>query len=42
MAPKTLTFRLVATSLAWVTASLLAAGILLVFLFRDHIERRFD
>ncbi len=42
MPPRTLTFRLVATSLAWVAASLLAAGILLVLLFRDHIERRFD
>lgn len=39
---RTLTFRLVATSIVWVVGSLVAAGVLLVFLFRDHIERRFD
>ncbi|MFQ5773574.1 MAG: ATP-binding protein [Kiloniellaceae bacterium] len=42
MRRRTLTFRLAATSIVWVAASLLAAGVLLVFLFRDHIERRFD
>lgn len=42
MLPRTLTFRLVATSIVCVAGSLLAAGLLLVFLFRDHIERRFD
>ena len=42
MLRRTLTFRLVATSIAWVAGSLVAAGVLLVFLFRDHIERRFD
>ncbi len=39
---RSLTFRLAATSIAWVVASLFAAGVLLVLLFRDHIERRFD
>jgi len=42
MLPRTLTFRLFATSIVWVAGSLLAAGLLLVFLFRDYIERRFD
>ncbi len=42
MLRKTLTLRLIGTSIVWVVASLLAAGILLVLLFRDHIERRFD
>jgi signal transduction histidine kinase len=42
MLRRTLTFRLVATSIVWVVGSLVAAGVLLVFLFRDHIERRFD
>ena len=42
MRPRSLTFRLAATSIAWVAVSLFAAGVLLVLLFRDHIERRFD
>ena len=42
MAPRTLSFRLIASSVAWVAASLLATGVLLTLLFRDHIERRFD
>jgi signal transduction histidine kinase len=42
MLRKTLTFRLVAASTIWVSVSLVAAGLLLTFLFRDHIERRFD
>lgn len=42
MLRKTLTFRLAATSTVWVTGSLVAAGFLLTFLFRDHVERRFD
>jgi signal transduction histidine kinase len=42
MLHSSLTFRLVATSTAWVAGSLVAAGLLLIFLFRDHIERRFD
>ena len=28
--------------MVWVVASLLATGALLILLFRDHIERRFD
>lgn len=42
MPRSTLSFRLIASSVVWVAGSLLAAGFLLVFLFRDHIERRFD
>lgn len=42
MAASTLTLRLVAASAVWVVASLCVAGLLLVLLFRDHIERRFD
>lgn len=42
MVRRTLTFRLIASSVVLVAASLLAAGVLLVLLFRDHIERRFD
>ena len=42
MLRKTLTYRLAVTSTVWVTGSLVAAGFLLTFLFRDHIERRFD
>lgn len=42
MARRTLTFRLIASSVVLVAGSLLAAGVLLVLLFRDHIERRFD
>jgi signal transduction histidine kinase len=37
-----LTFRLVATAALWLVGWLAAAGVLLVFLFRDHIERRYD
>jgi len=37
-----LTLRLVLTSLAWVVATLLVTALLLVFLFRGHIEQRFD
>ncbi len=40
--PRSLTFRLSATTILWVGGALLAVGFLLVFLFRDHIERRFD
>ena len=42
MARRTLSFRLIASSVVWVSASLLATGVLLVLLFRNHIERRFD
>jgi signal transduction histidine kinase len=42
MLPKTLTFRLIATSIIWVALSLSCAGLLLAKLFGDHIERRFD
>ncbi len=42
MPRKTLSFRLVVSSVAWISGSLVAAGFLLVLLFRDHIERRFD
>ncbi len=42
LTPNTLTFRLVVTSTLWVAATLLIAGLLLVGLFRAHIERRFD
>jgi signal transduction histidine kinase len=42
MRRRSLTFRLAATSITWVVGSLVAAGVLLVLLFRDHIERRFD
>lgn len=38
----TLTLRLVLGSSAWIVATLLVAGVLLIWLFRDHIERRFD
>ena len=37
-----LTLRLVLTSSAWVVATLLVTALLLVFLFRGHIEQRFD
>ncbi len=40
--PSSLTFRLAATSALWVVGTLLAVGLLLIYLFRDHIERRFD
>ncbi len=42
MLPASLTFRLSMTSTIWVAGALLGAGFLLVFLFREHIERRFD
>jgi signal transduction histidine kinase len=42
MRRKSLTLRLAAASGVWVVATLVAAGALLVILFRDHIERRFD
>lgn len=42
MPRRTLSFRLIASSTVWVAGSLLVAGFLLVLLFRDHIERRFD
>jgi signal transduction histidine kinase len=42
MFPKTLTFRLIATSIIWVALSLTCTGLLLAKLFGDHIERRFD
>ncbi len=42
MAPRTLSSRLIASSVAWVAASLLATGLLLTLLFRNHIERHFD
>lgn len=38
----TLNARLVLTSSAWVLLALVVAGTVLVWLFRDHIERRFD
>ncbi|ABD89833.1 sensor histidine kinase [Rhodopseudomonas palustris] len=37
-----LKLRLVSASLAWVVVSLAVTGVLLVWLFRSHIERRFD
>ena len=37
-----LTLRLVATSIAWVGATLLITAVLLVVLFRGHIEQRFE
>ena len=39
---ETLRWRLVATSAAWVVATLLVSAVALVLFFRDHIERRFD
>jgi signal transduction histidine kinase len=42
MFPRSLTFRLIAMSGAWVVGSLVAAALLLLILFRAHIERRFD
>ena len=42
MLRNTLTFRLVLISTAWVAGSLLVAGLLLLWLFREHIERRFE
>ncbi|MCB1869385.1 MAG: HAMP domain-containing histidine kinase [Gammaproteobacteria bacterium] len=40
--PKSLTFRLILTSLIWVVVTLLLTAVLLVVLFRGHIEQRFD
>jgi signal transduction histidine kinase len=37
-----LRWRLAAGSMVWMTAALLATAVLLVLLFRSHIERRFD
>ena len=42
MRRKTLTLRLIAASAVWIAISLCAAGLLLLLLFQDHIERRFD
>jgi signal transduction histidine kinase len=39
---RTLTLRLIAASAIWIVGTLCAAGLLLLLLFRDHIERRFD
>jgi len=39
---KSLTLRLILTSFAWIGATLLVTAILLVFLFRGHIEQRFE
>jgi len=38
----TLTFRLIATSFAWVLLTLIVTAALLVLLFHGHIEKRFD
>ncbi len=40
--PNSLGLRLIATAFAWVVATLVVAGLLLSFLFRQHIEDRFD
>ena len=40
--PRSLKFRLVAISLAWLVFSLLATGAVLVLLFRAHMQRHFD
>lgn len=42
MTNRTLTFRLVATSVAWIVGSLVAAGFVLTLLFRDYVGARFD
>jgi signal transduction histidine kinase len=42
MQRRTLTLRLVAASAIWIVGTLCAAGLLLLLLFQDHIERRFD
>jgi signal transduction histidine kinase len=42
MMRNSLTLRLVATSLAWVGATLLVTAVLLVVLFRGHIEQHFE
>lgn len=41
-ASRSLTSRLILSSAAWLIATLLVSGLLLLLLFRDHIERRFD
>ena len=41
MRPRSLALRLVLASAAWVSAAVIVSGVLLVVLFRDHIERRF-
>ncbi len=40
--PRSLKFRLIAISLAWLAFSLLATGAVLVLLFRAHMQRHFD
>ena len=42
MMRNSLTLRLIATSFAWVGATLLITAVLLVVLFRGHIEQRFE
>ncbi len=42
MLRNSLTLRLLATSIAWVGATLLVTAVLLVVLFRGHIEQRFE
>ena len=42
MATDSLFLRLLSTSALWVIATLALTGILLVFLFRQHVEQRFD
>ena len=37
-----LTFRLIATSFIWVSAALLVTAVLLILLFRGHIEKHFN
>ena len=40
--PRSLKFRLIAISVAWLVFSLLATGAVLVLLFRAHMQRHFD
>ena len=40
--PNSLTLRLIATSFVWVGVTLLVTAVLLVVLFRGHIEQRFE
>jgi signal transduction histidine kinase len=42
MLHNSLTFRLIVTSFAWVGTTLVVTGILLIVLFRGHIEQRFE
>ena len=42
MQARSLKFRLIAVSLAWLAFSLLATGAVLVLLFRAHMQRHFD